>query len=297
MTRPTPSAASGAHLRPRWFTLNWPVVAIALLTLLFFLPSLPNGFVNWDDHEYVIENPWIREINATNLRAIATQARGANYHPLVFLTHLIEYQFWGLWAPGYHAVNLALHILAAVALFALGRELNLDRRIAFLGALWFGIHPLRVESVAWIAERKDVLCAAFYLGALALYLAARRRGSSRLWAAALITYILALLSKPMAVTWPVAVALCDGYLQRPRDLRWWMEKGYFLLPAAAFSAVTLIIQRDTRGIQPDMALDWTANLISAGHAYGFYLWKTVWPVNLSAFYPRGNWIWPIPYGP
>ncbi len=144
----------------------WPFALIAMVTTVVFLPSLKNGFVNWDDYEYVVENPWIQSWSSEHLGAILTQGRGGNYHPLVFLSHLIEYSLWGKDPAGYHAVNLALHVVATASVFWLGILLSLSQGAALLAALWFGVHPLHVESVAWVAERKDVLCTAFYLLAL-----------------------------------------------------------------------------------------------------------------------------------
>ena len=271
--------------------------AVLAVTAAAFWPSLRNGFTNWDDNEYVLENPWIRGWSADNLWAIWTQSRAANYHPLVFMTHLAEHSLWGLRPAGYHAVNLLLHLAATLFVFAFVKRLltlgGSDPRFA-LGAagfagLAFGIHPLRVESVAWIAERKDVLCGALFMLAIWLYLGQARRHWARFPGAAFSVYILACLAKSMAVTWPVMTILCDLYLKRPRTRRWWMEKTLFIAPAVLIAIVTWLVQSQKRGIQPEKLGRLWDNAQSACHAAVFYLWKVVAPVNLSAFYSHPDW--------
>jgi Tfp pilus assembly protein PilF len=263
-------------------------LAVAILTAVAYGPSLRNGFVNWDDHEYVLENPRIRAWTAANLCSIWTEIRGANYHPLVFMTHLVEYPLWGLHPAGYHAVNVALHILSSVLVLFLLTDLGMGVATAGLAALWFGVHPVHVESVAWIAERKDVLCGVFYLWALRLYVRNTQSARPRLPWAALGVYLLALLSKPMAITWPVVTVLCDELMRRRVDRRWWREKAAMIAPTATFALATWLIQREKMGIQPQVA-HLGANVLLACRAFAFYPLKLLYPAKLCAFYPRTPW--------
>jgi tetratricopeptide (TPR) repeat protein len=277
---------------PRSWKWIWLAAAgVALLTLAAFWPVFSNGFVNWDDHEYVLENPYIRSCSGTNLLAIWTQSRAASYQPLVFTTHALEYRAWGLNPAGYHAVNLGLHILNTLLVLALALALGLNRWPALLAAAWFGVHPLHVESVAWIAERKDVLCAFCYLLALWLYVRQARRAPARFAWAAFGAYLLALLSKPMAVTLPVLLVLCDLYLSRMRGWRYWIEKAIFVVPAALLFAVIWILHITT---DPQGGSLWH-NFQLACRAAGFCLAKLIAPVSLSVFYPRTAWENPIPF--
>lgn len=269
----------------KWFA----VTAIIVLTACAFWPSLSNDFVNWDDHEYVLENPYIQGWTIENLRAIWTQSRGANYHPLVFMSHLLEYRLWGLSPAGYHAVNLALHILTSLFVFWFLLELGFNRWAACLTAIWFGVHPLHVESVAWISERKDVLCAAFYMLALWIYVRNAKWDKPRFAWGAITAYMLALLSKPMAVTWPFVVMLCDWYLGKKRNLHWWLEKAVMLAPVFIVIAITWSIQAANSGIQLDLIGNFWSNFLLACRAFAFYLWKLMAPLDLSACYPRTAW--------
>ena len=269
-------------------------LAIVAITVISLWPSLSNDFTNWDDHEYVTENPWIRAWSGENLRAIWTQSRAANYHPLVFMTHLVEHSLWGLTPRGYHAVNLALHVITTLFVFRFLAALGISRNAAALAAAWFGVHPMHVESVAWIAERKDVLCGALYMLALERYVRAARRPVPRFPWTALAFYILALLSKPMAITWPIITVLCDWLLRRKLSRRWWIEKAVIVLPAVALITVTVLVQADKRGIQPEVVRI-GRNVLFACRAYGFYLGKLLWPARLCAFYPRSSWPHALPF--
>lgn len=276
-------------------TRKWTWLAAAMaaaLTLAAFWPVLSNGFVNWDDHEYVLQNPFIQAWSGANLKAIWTQGHAASYQPLVFMTHLLEYQAWGLRPAGYHAVNLGLHVLVSLLVMGFLMALGLGRWPSFLAAVWFGVHPLHVESVAWIAERKDVLCACFYMLALVLYVRHARRSPARFAWAAFGAYLLALLSKPMAITLPIVLVLCDWYIGRARDRRYWIEKLVFVIPALILAGLVWAIHTaaDSQG-----GGLWS-NFSLACRAAVFCLWKFIAPVSLSVFYPRTEWNCPVPFG-
>jgi len=292
MARPhTPETSSDPALRHSY----WIIILVTAVTAWAFWPSLGNDFVDFDDYEYVVQNPWIRAWTWSNLRAIWTHSLVDNYHPLVFMTHLLEYRLWGLNPAGYHAVNLALHLLATIGVFACVRQLGFTLWVSGVTALWFGVHPLHVESVAWIAERKDVLCAAGYLLALWLYLRARQHSPGRFPTGAFLVYLLALLSKPMAVTWPLLTMLCDWWQGRKPDPRWWREKALFLVPAVILSLVTWLIQSEEQGIRMELVLKPWQNVMTACWGLFFYLGKLLIPLHLSALYPRPAWEPALPW--
>jgi hypothetical protein len=215
---------------------------IALFTFLVFLPALWNGFVNWDDQEYVYENSFIRAIDARLFRAAFLEFHSANWHPLTWISHALDYRMWGLNAAGHHLTSIVLHACNTFLVVLLVLRLvetagnpsqrglpgfSSDRAILLTGGvtgLLFGLHPLHVESVAWISERKDLLCALFFLITLMTYMKyvgglnagnVQRHGVSRFFHThylyAMGFYALALLSKPMAVSLPLVLLIVDWY--------------------------------------------------------------------------------------
>ena len=150
------------------------LLLIAGLTAIAFLPSLFNGFTNWDDDVYLTQNPLVKELSADNVRSLFTGFHIYHYHPLTLLSFQLEHAVWGLRAAGYHAVNLLLHVANACLVFLVVRRIGCGRIASAATALLFGIHPSRVESVAWITERKDVLSMLLLLVATLLYFAATR---------------------------------------------------------------------------------------------------------------------------
>ena len=161
-----PKTRSHRSADPSRFRTLAPSLALIGLTFLAYLPALKAGFI-WDDPDYVTQNATLR--SPEGLRQIWFVPRSIpQYYPMVHTTFWIEYQLWRLWAPGYHAVNVALHAAAAVLLFAVLRRLAFPA--AWLAAAVFALHPVHVESVAWVTERKNVLSGVFYLGAMLAYL-------------------------------------------------------------------------------------------------------------------------------
>ncbi len=186
---------------------------LCLAGLLLFGGAVQNGFTTWDDDLYVLQNPMIRDASLAGVARIFTTCSICNYHPLTLLTFLAEHAAVGFEPWLYHLDNVLLHIAATVLAFLLARKWLESEGAALAAALLFLAHPLRVESVAWVAERKDVLCAAFYLASLLAYTfhldhasGAGRRGSAAYWAS-MVFFVLALLSKVMAVTLPGVLVL------------------------------------------------------------------------------------------
>jgi tetratricopeptide (TPR) repeat protein len=258
---------------------------LALVVLLVFLPSLRNGFINWDDQVYVLNNSSIKALTVANLRKIFTSYYVSNYQPLTLLSFLVNYQVSHLQPFGYHLTNFLLHLFNGLLVFGLVRLLRGRDAFAFFVALLFSIHPLRAESVAWVAERKDVLYAFFYLGALVSYVFYLQRGlkARYLWIAFAL-FFLSLLSKSMAVTLPVMLFCFDYFLRRRPDLHMFLEKIPFFVLAAFFALIALY---SVYGGSHDIIGLAAAEKFHNGPLFtlAFYLGRVFWPAGLSAYYP------------
>lgn len=301
-----PQAAPAAA----WW-LRWALpAAVAALALLVFRPALDNGFVDWDDYKLLTQNPAYRGLDWPALRWMFTTFYMGHYQPLSWMTFGLDYLLWGMDPFGYHLTNLVLHAAnAAIFYFVALRLLSPAFPAAGRGgdaglwlaagfaALVFALHPLRVESVAWATERRDVLSGLFFLLTLLCYLkgaAAEADGARRRWtAAAVALYALSLLSKAAGMMLPVVLLVLDVYpLKRPGAGRWsgpaarkvWLEKVPFVLLALAFGAVALAAQRETGALLSLEQYPVYRRIGQAFFAVAFYLWKTLAPVDLSPIY-------------
>jgi tetratricopeptide (TPR) repeat protein len=265
----------------------WIAIACALVaaaTFIAFLPSLGNDFVNWDDEEYVTESTLITGLSAEHLKRIFTAPVKANYHPLTILTLAIDYRLWGLDPFGYHATSLALHLLNTLLVFVLAMRLGGSRLpAAVITALFFGIHPMHVESVAWISARKDVLYVLLFLSALIAYTRFVRREQRRYYWIATVLFVLSALSKPMAVVFPLVLLLMDYWLSRRPTKVVFTEKIPLFLLSLAFGMVALQTQSHAMGDVARYTL--TERLAFASYGIVGYLVKLLAPVKLSALYP------------
>src|SRR2546427_613703 len=298
-----------AHaLTHRWVFWLLPVL-ITLVTFVPFLPTLDNQFVNWDDDDNLLNNPHYRGLGWTHLRWMWTTFHVGHYVPLTWMTFGLDYLVWGLKPVGYHLSNLLLHAANAAVFYLVARRIlgtalpgprergNVGLALsAAFAALLFAIHPLRVESVAWATERRDVLSGLFYLLTLLVYVRAGEqgeRGRSGYWASVGL-FVCALLSKSMAVSLPVVLQILDVYpLRRLGGARgWWgeparrisLEKIPFVLLALAASAGAFIPQIEGRNMPTLDDLSVLGRLAVSAYGLRFYLWKTVFPVSLSPLY-------------
>jgi tetratricopeptide (TPR) repeat protein len=293
----------------------WPwVLGLVGVTALVYFPVVGFEATNYDDPEYVFTNPNVRAgLSWPGVRWAFTTAHAANWHPLTWLSHQADVTLFDTNAGGHHFTNLVLHVANVALLFALLHRLTGAVGRSALVAAWFGLHPLHVESVAWIAERKDVLSACFGLLTLLAYERYARaanppdapvapeanrtgQGAGRWLVAALVCFALGLMSKPMLVTLPVVMLLLDVWpLSRlPRDAghRTWKaflplfrEKLPFFALAGLSSLVTLVAQRQGGAVRPLESWPLVDRVANALTATVLYLVKTVWPVGLSPFYP------------
>jgi len=267
--------------------LPWIVAALAVVA---FLPALGNGFVNWDDDANFLINPDYRGLAPANLDWMFSTFLMGHYHPLTWITLGFDYVLWGMSPAGYHLTNILIHAGAAVFVYLLFLELlRLARREerasretqigAAFGALVFAVHPLRVESVAWISERRDVLCGLFYAATLYFYVRGRKLASIAMFAAAL-------LSKVLAATLAPVLLILDLYpLRKQLTVRLLLEKApYFALALAA--GLNGIGRYDESMVPGAVGHDeFYLGLRIALSLYGvaFYVWKTLVPLGI---YPQ-----------
>jgi tetratricopeptide (TPR) repeat protein len=281
--------------------IDWLIaVVIAQLVVMAFSPALRAGFVLWDDDTYFVNNPYYRGLGPAQLRWMFTVMSG-HYMPLTWLTYGLDYVLWGMRPAGYHAVNVALHALAAVIAYFLARRVLAAavgrvqpaglRAGAAVAALLFAVHPLRVESVAWITERRDVLCGVFFLLAILCYLRALDAGVSRRWYwSAVVMAVLALASKAIAVTLPAVLLLLDVYpLGRLGPGRWrrrdvWLEKLPFALPSAAAAILAIVAERAVGALSDLRDVGIVERLGLTAYGLVFYVCKTLVPTGLAPLY-------------
>jgi hypothetical protein len=295
--------------------------SVALTTFNVYFAALGNGFV-WDDVRYVSDNSYIRSFDAALFKWAFFDFYAANWHPLTWISHAADYALWGLNPLGHHLTNIILHamntflvVLLSVRLLdasgkrraGSGQPSFLDDRTALIAAgvtgLLFGLHPVHVESVAWVAERKDLLCGLFFLLSVLAYIrhaAGSAAGTdnraglphrfTKHYLAALGFFILALLSKPMAVSLPVVLLILDWYpLRRIRSLGTFLnvfvEKLPFIAFSLASSVVTIMAQRAGGAMTLNEVVPLPTRVLVAAKALVVYLREMMWPVDLVPFYP------------
>lgn len=271
-------AAQGARGSARWWI--W-LGAILLLTFTVYIPSLDNEFTNWDDNTYVTDNPLIAQPDFNTL--LVTPISG-NFHPLTMWSYALNYRISGLDPSSYHWLNLLLHLANTALVFFFVRRLSKDRFWTTAAtALFFGIHPMHVESVAWIAERKDVLYSFFYLLGLLAYL---RFLDSKKWLwliPVFVAFILSIASKPAAIIFPLTLLLLDWYRRRRFTPLVLLEKAPFFAVSAAAAFLTLHAQQLVGATK----IQWSffEKTLFASYGTVMYVVKFFLPIRLSAVYP------------
>jgi hypothetical protein len=279
-------------------------LVISLVTATVYLPALNHDFVNWDDLDYVYSNPQMGSPDLDFVKWSFSTLRLANWHPLMWISLSIDYAFWGLDPTGYHLTNIFLHafntllvVLLTGLLFRTNSSLPMGGLLAasaVVGA-FFGLHPLHVESVVWISERKDLLYALFWLLGLLAYmgytLSRVVREKAFYYTLCLLLFTLSLLSKPMAVTFPVVLLILDVYpLKRLGPNKGFLnaavfEKFPFLMLSLSISIVTIIAQKRAGAMEATSYLSIGERLWGAVKGLAFYLEKTIWPADLVPIYP------------
>jgi protein O-mannosyl-transferase len=254
---------------------------IVLISFFIYLPVFHNGLLTWDDDAYIKNNPLIYSFN---LKEIFSQNVMGNYHPFTILTFAIEYHFFGLSATGYHAVNLLLHLLNVILVCYVVFLLCDKALVALVAALLFGIHPMHVESVAWVAELKDLLYTFFFLASYIFYLKYLKDLRKRNYAIALLLFLVSLLSKAMAASLPVVLILTDYFKGRKINMRTILEKVPFFLLAIAFGIVAVLVQKSVGATNVNI-FPFPQRILFACYGFISYLYKLLLPLNQSAYYP------------
>jgi len=278
-------------------------IAAALLVgaLLLYLQVAHHAFIFYDDGQYVADNPRVRSgLSWANVLWAFTTLYFSNWHPLTWLSHMVDVQLFGL-APGaHHLVNAALHALNGAVLFlVLDRMTGARWRSAVVAAL-FAVHPLHVESVAWIAERKDLLSTLFGFLALGAYARYVERPGARRYAFVLLCFALSLLAKPMWVTFPFVLLLLDAWPLRrvgwfaadaqtpstPVPIAHLLLEKVPLLGLSVASSVVTVVAQHRGGALVGLDVGLAARISNAVVSYARYLGSTLWPVDLAVFYPH-----------
>ena len=268
---------------------GWAIAGIiAGIVFLVFKTSLYNQFTNWDDPNYITDNPLITSLSPAHIKSIFTVPVMGNYHPLTILSYAIDY-YWVQLAPfEYHVHSLVLHILVGVLVYWLAYLLTQKHLIAIITSLLFGLHPMHVESVAWLSGRKDLLCGLFYFAACIAYLYFIKAIGIKKWALYIGIFlfsIAAMLSKPVAVVLPFTLLLFDYWQQRQLTLKLIYSKLPLLGIALLLGIKALTDQSNTGAIKTTTVVYNIIERIELGsYALFTYLWKAIIPAGLSSFY-------------
>jgi len=281
--------------------LRWIAAFLIGINLLVYAPVRNYDFVNYDDPEYVAKNPHVTGgLSWDAVTWAFTTGHQANWHPLTWLSHMVDVQLFGLNPGAHHLTNVLLHTANTLLLFwvllqmtgALGRSV-------FIAAL-FAVHPLHLESVAWIAERKDVLSTLFGLLTLSLYVRYTRQPSATRYAAMVACFAASLMAKPMLVTLPFVLLLVDfwplgrmTFRRQNNLLKLILEKVPFLILAAISSVVTFVVQQRGGAMTGIDVIPISSRVANACMAYSTYACKMLWPTDLAVLYPAvsvvSNW--------
>ncbi len=270
-------------------------LALAAAVLAVFSGAFQCDFVNYDDPSYVTSNAEVKQgLTGPGAAWAMTTGAASNWHPLTWISHMADVSLYGLDPRGHHLTSVLLHAVNAVLLFLLLRELTgATGRSAAVAAL-FALHPLRVESVVWISERKDVLSTLFWILAVWTYARYVRQRRPFHYALSLIFFVLGLMSKPMVVTLPFVLLLMDYWPLRrkePAARLLWEKAPYFALSAVS-CVITVVVQHRGGAISQMAALSLGARVANLFVSYARYLQKMFWPVNLSILYPHLRQ-WPV----
>ena len=285
---------------------------LTVLVLVAYSPVTHNGFLNYDDDAYITDNPHVRAgLTWATVKWAFTTYDQANWVPLSWLSHALDCQIFGLNPAGHHYGNVLLHAGNAVLLFLLLQGVTGFRWRSLMVATLFALHPINVESVAWAAERKNVLSMLFFLLALHAYVWYTRKPALLRYAAVFLLFALGLLSKSQIVTFPFLLCLLDYWplcrIGSPADSPPWtpgtpprlskgwlvLEKVPFLLLSAASAAVTMKAEKAGGAVKEVSQYSLLLRLETAVISYARYLGKAIWPSKLVALYPHPTVLYPV----
>jgi protein O-mannosyl-transferase len=270
------------NLLPLWLWL----VGIILLTVIAYLPAFNNGFTNWDDTLYVTDSKFITSISVQSILAFfkTLQAQG-NYHPLTLISLALDYKLFGFNPAGYHTVNILFHLFNICLVFLLIQKLFKTEFITIATTLLFAIHPMHVESVAWVSERKDVLYVFFYLAGLWCYVKYIDEEKRNFIIYTVLCFVLSLLAKGQAVTFPLALMIIDYIRNGKLSIKSVLVKAPFLILSLLAGVVAIYAQREDNATQLYIHLSLSDRIVVSGYAFALYIFKLFVPIKLAAVYP------------
>ena len=263
--------------------------ALAVITLAVFCQVWTFDFITYDDYSYVTANPQVKAgLSLKNLVWAFTAFHACNWHPLTWLSLMLDCQLFGANPHWLHLTNLLFHTANTVLLFILLFRMTKALWPSAFVAAAFAIHPLHIQSVAWVAERKDVLSTLFWLLAMFFYVRYTERSSIGRYVLSLFVFALGLMAKPMLVTLPVALLLLDYWPLKRKDSlsKLLLEKIPFVFLAGVSSVITVIAQQQSGAVRDIAKFPFDIRVINALVSYVQYIAKMFWPVNLSIFYPH-----------
>ncbi len=262
---------------------------ILFITAIVFSNSIDNTFIiNWDDDGYILNNPLIKEFSLAGIKTIFTVPHLDNYHPLTTLSNAIELELFGLNPKPYHVINLMFHLLNTFLVFRFVKSLSGRMEVAAITALFFGIHPMHVESVVWVSERKDLLYTFFFLGSLIAYLKYNVEKKSTYFMLALVLLLCSLLSKPAAVVLSPVLLLIDYYNGRKMTAKVLIEKIPFFALSLFFGILAMHIQQSSGSTNMAPVFPLFDRIFLVSYALVFYIVKLLVPFGLSAIHLYPN---------
>ena len=268
--------------------LKWIICGVlAIITFIAFAPVLKNNFINWDDNIYLLDNLVFKKPVRECVKYFFSNFVNINYHPLTMIVYMLEYQSAKLTPELYHELNLIIHILNVMMVFWFIYLLSGKKiEVATIVALFFGVHPMHVESVAWISELKDVLYTFFFVGGLICYYKyiTEKERKNIFYFMTLMLFVISGLSKPAAVTFTLVLPLMDYYLKRKNNLKIWLEKIPFIIVSIVFGILTVKAQSESAigGFEVSSILK---KIDFVFYGMMSYIEKLFLPINLSLLYP------------
>jgi protein O-mannosyl-transferase len=281
-------------LFPGAISIHYPLLIILAITCIVYFPALANSLLLWDDHSYIWENPYLRNFDFAKVFSFSTYYLG-HYHPLTMLWYHLEYLVFPKGEPGicggmnpfwFHLNNIILHLLNTSLVFFVVYELKNKKEwvTAAVTALLFGIHPMHVESVAWVAELKDVLYSLFFLGSVLIYIRYLRSGRFTLLALSFLLFLLSDLSKEQAITLPALLFVIDYYLGRKFSWKLILEKFPFLALSVLFGVLAIRASLAVSVVNSSQT-SLLMNGLNGCYSFLYYIFMVFVPVNLCAIHP------------
>jgi len=277
-----------------------PILLLLAFTFVVFYPSINCEFTNWDDDWFILDNPLIRSLSLSNLKELFSSYYVLNYQPLTLLSFAIEYYFFQLNPQVFHFTNVLFHLLNVLLVFKfvqlISSDNSSDKKLSFIAlvtAALFALHPMRVESVTWVSERKDVLYAFFFLLSIIQYVKYSQRiednsNGMKNYYLALFFFVLSCLAKGMAVSLSLVLLLIDYLLKRKFNRAVFLDKVPFFVISILFGLLAVFATHNEEQVLSYDLYSFGERLQFAGYGFFLYLYKLILPINLSALYPYPN---------